>query len=396
VPLSNNANPMHPRGTSTSLRGLWPERRPACDQWPRVAPLTLWQTGGTTRSSTSTTISAPRAIEPRGSLNRAGARRHLIRRPTPFGRRRDIIPPGKNFTGDRRVNLWQHHEQGLSTSTPNLVYGKSHQHRQPTFGAFYSSRKPIVINRDRSYSQFPPACLRSTPTRQAAGDPGRVLHSLGPLVGLAHHHRMRHPRNDDQLFFASRVRPRTPVSTADPDHRQPQPYHGLVSGQPVHLHPPSAAPTFLQTNSPAPIPRSNRQGMFTAWNLATSSVEREGYGDMAFYNRTPPDAELRPMHRPLDSPAILPSVIPPRTANPILTSPRKSPFGGPAPVPAPPGVQLGSNPFNQDIAGSSRMRPRRVRAIAYSKTRNTLCPSPPAQVRQRRASFHQSTTGQAR
>jgi len=92
--------------------------------------------------------------------------------------------------------------------------------------------------------------------------------------------------------------------------------------------------------------------MFAAWDRDFFSKNAKFYGD-AFYNRTRQIDELAPYATGnFESPGQTTIVIPARTASPILT-PAEIANGGRS---APAGAFNPFNPFNQDIAGSSRIR----------------------------------------
>jgi len=344
VPFSNNATGFTPGGTSTSLRGLGPEATLVLINGRRVAPYPVGN-GGTTAFVDLNTI--PLAAIERVEVLKDGAS-------ATYGA--DAVAGvvniilRRNYEGaTATVSYGNTTNKDSSDFNANLVYGVTSDKGSLTFGANYSSRQPI-FNRDRSYSQFPPffSSNSTPPNLQVTRD--AVLAALGlpagsPITinGV--------PNTTTQVFFATTGPntggdPRTPAAgnkNATNNGLLPASQYTFTTGR---------SSTFNFNELSGSYPEIYRRGMFLAWERDFFGKSAKFYGD-AFFERTRQFDELAPYATgSFFTPGQTTIVIPARTPNPVLTAAEAAAGGRTAVA----GAFNPFNPFNQDLAGGSRMR----------------------------------------
>ena len=331
VPLSNNATGFTPGGTSTSLRGLGPEATLVLINGRRVAPYPVG-TGGTTAFVDLNTIplSAIERIEvlkdgasaTYGADAVAGVVNIILRR---------------NFDGAvATVTYGNTTNRDSSDFNANLVYGVTSDKGSITFGANYSSRQPI-FNRDREYSKVPPFLSSNSSPPNLQVTRAAVLQSLG-LAPNAPITIDGAPDTTTQVFFASTF----PVKDTN-QGTLPASQYTYTTGR---------SSVFNFNETAGSYPEIYRRGMFLAWDRDLFGKNAKFYGD-AFFERTRQYDELAPYATgSFFTPGQTTIVIPARTASPILTADEMAAGGRTAAA----GAFNPFNPFNQDLAGGSRMR----------------------------------------
>ena len=332
VPISNNATGFTPGANSVSLRGLGPEATLVLINGRRVAPYPIG-TGGTTAFVDLNSI--PLAAIERVEVLKDGAS-------ATYGA--DAVAGvvniilRKNYNGTlATVSYGNTTTLDSSEFNASLVYGVTSDTGSITFGANYTKRQAI-FNKDRDYSAVPAFLSSNASPPNFQLTRAAVLAALGLPAGSPITINGS-PDTTTQTFFGSTYAVRDTNTGSLPASS-----YEYTTGR---------SSSFNYNEFSGSYPEITRRGGFTSWEKNIFGKNTQFFGDAMYQNVIEYD-ELAPYATGnFESPGQKTIVIPARTANPFLTASEiASGLGRTAAA----GAYNPFNPFNQDIAGSSRIR----------------------------------------
>ncbi|HEY0864564.1 MAG TPA: TonB-dependent receptor [Lacunisphaera sp.] len=341
VPFTNNATGFTPGATAPSLRGLGPDYTLTLVNGRRLAP---YPVGANGTSAFVDINSIPLAAIERIEVLKDGASAvygadavagvvNLILRKNYNGSTASVTYGNttNKDSGDLNASMiW-----GTGDADGNLMIGLNYQKRN------------AIFQRDRSYSAIPPFLssnsspanfqLSRAAVEQALGlAPGGTIPGIGAGTGV---------------FFGTSG-PNLPGTLTPAPGNQNANNNGNLPAS-AYTYSTGRLSSYNFNESAGSLPETTRKGLFAAWERRLFGSNVRAYGDAFFQDVLAVD-ELAPFATGnFETPGQTTIVIPARTPNPILT-PGEIANGGVRTAAA--GAYNPFNPFNQDIAGSSRIR----------------------------------------
>lgn len=356
VPISNNATGFTPGATAISLRGLGPEATLVLINGRRVAPYPVG-VGGTTAfvDLNSIPLSAIETIEVlkdgASALYGADAVAGVIN----IKLRRGMDGTEAFFSYGNTTN------KDSSEIVASVATGATNDKATAIVGMNYY-RKAAIMNRDRKYSAVPPFLSTNASPANLEVSRFAVANALGqaltaPIPGVP---------NNSVFFFAQ--------SGADAANNGAKPASRYTYST-------DRTATYNPNEASMSYPEFGRLGMFASADRKVFGTDNvKAYVDVSYQNAQVENQLAPSATGEFSAPNQVELVIPARTANPILTLVIPSlglvqqvPAGVAAPrgsLPGPgtqivnglvqrlaaPGATNPFNPYNQDIAGSSKAR----------------------------------------
>lgn len=341
VPFTNNATGFTPGATAPSLRGLGPNYTLTLVNGRRLAPYPVGA-GGT--SAFVDINSIPLAAIERIEVLKDGASAvygadavagvvNIILRKDYNGSTAQITYGNTTNKDSGDLNgsiIW-----GAGNENGNLMIGLNYQHRN------------AIFQRDRSYSAIPPFLSSNSSPANFQLSRAAVLAALGlpangTIPGIA---------ATTNVFFGT-TGPNQPGTLEPAAGNQNANNNGNLPAS-AYTYSTGRLSSYNFNESAGSFPDTTRKGLFAAWDRKLFGENVRVYGD-AFYQDVFAIDELAPFATGnFETPGQTTIVIPARTPNPILT-PGEIAAGGVRTAAT--GAYNPFNPFNQDIAGSSRIR----------------------------------------
>jgi len=347
VPLTNNATGFTPGATAPSLRGLGPDYTLTLLNGRRLAPYPVGHNG---TSAFVDINSIPLASIERVEVLKDGA--SAVYGADAVAGVVNIILR-KNYNGAvASASYGNTTEKDSSDVNGSVIWGAGNEKGNVMIGVNFQSRQAI-FQRDRDYSAVPPflSSNASPPNLQlsrAAVEAALGLAPGGTIPGVPAVDEDGEPIN---VFFGT-TGPNEPNSLTPASGNQNANNHGLLPAS-VYTYSEGRLSSYNFNESAGSLPEITRKGIFGSWERKLSSDKVRAYGD-AFYQEVMQVDELAPYATGnFATPGQTTVVIPAHTPNPILT-PDEIANGGVRTATA--GAYNPFNPFNQDIAGSSRIR----------------------------------------
>ncbi|MBA4135952.1 MAG: hypothetical protein C0518_01395 [Opitutus sp.] len=343
VPFTNNATGFTPGANSVSLRGFGPDYTLVLVNGRRMASYPVGA-GGTAAFIDINTIPL-QAIE-RVEVLKDGA--SAIYGADAVAGVVNIILR-RNYDGTVVAGRYGNTtNKDSSEVTASIITGASSAKGNITIGVNFQNREPI-FNRDRSYSAVPPFLSTNASPANFQISREAALEALGLPAGSAL--TINGAANTTTgLFFATTGRA-DPFTLAPLAGNQNANNNGRLPASAYYFS--SGRSSFFNFNEfSGSFPQITRKGVFASWDRHISD-KVTAYGD-AIYSQVHQVDELAPYATGnFSTPGQTTIVIPARTPNPILT-PAEIAAGGTRTAAT--GAYNPFNPFNQDIAGGSRIR----------------------------------------